>query len=485
MQGTESGWGEMARAWLRSRYPRPGTRPMLAIIIAASVLLRMGVALYLGHGVEPVSGAADQVSYSALAERVAAGHGFTFAGNWWPLTRAGEPTAHWSFVYTLFLAGFYKWVLVDPLYPRLFQAVLVGVAQPLLVYKICQPFGQTVGLVAALVSAVYGYFVFYAAALVTESFFIVGILASILLAIDLAGHYDSGPPVQRSETAKGTKSVKWFLLGLVMALSTLLRQTALFFYPFLLAWIMIAGSERHMGGGTAWRGRALVSLVSGSRRFWRGAALATAVIILLIVPWTIRNFIAFDEFVPLNTNSGFAFFWANHPVHGTDFVAVLPDSGPTYASLIPEEWKSLNEAALDRRLLWAGIGYAAEDPWRYAMLTIGRAREYFKFWPTSTSTRQANLARMLSFGISLPFMLTGLIVTVGRSRAFPIKNGAIAVAWLLILFAAVHSSTYVLTWGLIRYRLPADAAMVPFTAIGAVFLTRYLFPGRLTPQSRS
>ena len=28
-------------------------------------------------------------------------HGFTFATDWWPATRVGEPTAHWSFLYTI------------------------------------------------------------------------------------------------------------------------------------------------------------------------------------------------------------------------------------------------------------------------------------------------------------------------------------------------------------------------------------------------
>ncbi len=57
------------------------TRSCLIAILLVSVLLRVGVALYLGDRVEPVSGAHDQVSYDALAQRVAAGH-------YWRLVRA-------------------------------------------------------------------------------------------------------------------------------------------------------------------------------------------------------------------------------------------------------------------------------------------------------------------------------------------------------------------------------------------------------------
>jgi hypothetical protein len=46
---------------------------------------------------------------------------------------------------------------------------------------------------------------------------------------------------------------------------------------------------------------------------------------------------------------------------------------------------------------------------------------------------------------------------------------------LLILFALVYSGVHILTWTLIRYRLPVDAVLIPFAG-----LALYDVAGRLS-----
>jgi uncharacterized membrane protein YuzA (DUF378 family) len=164
----------------------------LWVILAASVLLRVTAAVLLGNQVVPLPGIFDQVSYHTLSTRVLGGHGFTFATQWWPLTRAGEQTAHWSFLYTLYLAAIYAVFGINPMVARILQAIIVGIAGPLLVYRLASAafqardhdhpvaeFPQQVALLAAAWFAVYGYFIYYAAALMTEAFFITCILWSL------------------------------------------------------------------------------------------------------------------------------------------------------------------------------------------------------------------------------------------------------------------------------------------------------------------
>jgi tryptophanyl-tRNA synthetase len=57
------------------------TRTWLITILLLSVLLRAGVAFYLGDTV-PVG--KDEQSYSELAARLATGHGYSFAVPWYP-----------------------------------------------------------------------------------------------------------------------------------------------------------------------------------------------------------------------------------------------------------------------------------------------------------------------------------------------------------------------------------------------------------------
>src|SRR5678816_4583265 len=81
---------------------------LLVLILAAAVLIRIPAALLMGDQVRELPGIQDQVSYDALARSLLAGRGYSFTENWYPFTPANTPTAHWSFLYPLFLAGVYS-----------------------------------------------------------------------------------------------------------------------------------------------------------------------------------------------------------------------------------------------------------------------------------------------------------------------------------------------------------------------------------------
>jgi 4-amino-4-deoxy-L-arabinose transferase-like glycosyltransferase len=187
-------------------------------------------------------GTQDQISYDRLAQRVLTGHGFSFGTSWWPATRAGEPTAHWSYLYTLYLTAVYGLVGYSPLAARLIQAILVGILMPWLVYRLgCRHFGSRVGLVAAGLMACYAYFIYYAAVLMTESFYIIGILWTLDLAGQL-GKADTSPP------EAGRRSL---LLGLALAVIVLLRQVFLPFIPVLFTWLLWRSYRYQSSSGQA------------------------------------------------------------------------------------------------------------------------------------------------------------------------------------------------------------------------------------------
>jgi len=421
---------------------------LLIGIISVAVVLRMVAVLVLGDGVAELPGISDQRSYHALALRLMEGHGFSFASDWWPATRAGEPTAHWSYLYTGYLAALYLAFGPHPLVPRLVQAVLAGILQPTLAWRLGQrAFGPTAGLAAAALTAVYAYFIYYGGALMTETFYIL----AILWTLDLA--------TQMAEAEEGWRP--WLLLGMAWGITTLLRQVILLFVPFLLAWLW-------------WRRSGACSLRSTIKRM-----LATGgIIALLIAPWTVRNYLAFGRFVLLNTNAGFAFFWANHPVHGTSFMAILPPGGPSYQDLIPLELRHLDEAALDQALLRRGLGFVLEDPRRYVLLSLSRFKDYFKFWPSPHSNLISNIARVGSFGLCLPLMAYGLwsSATQSRGSTSPSSQPVVILLWL---FIAVYTAIHLLSWALIRYRLPVDAALLLFAGLAVSRLWQ-----RLAQRSR-
>ncbi len=239
----------------------------LAVIAAASIGLRLVAVFVLGDRIEALPGIYDQVSYHGLALRMLGGHGFTFGQAWWPITAAGTPTAHWSYLYTLWLAALYAAFGPHPIAARLVQAVATGALLPLLTYSVAlraMPGPAAPGhphwaaLIAAAWTAGYGYFIYYDAAIMTEGFYLVGILwvldASLRLTARAA--QPAAPGTQAEQKARGWWT--WLELGLALAITAYLRQVFLGFVPFLLAWLVAV--EMASAGGTfrsrlaaAWR----------------------------------------------------------------------------------------------------------------------------------------------------------------------------------------------------------------------------------------
>lgn len=432
------------------------SRRLLPILLL-SVVLRLGTAVYLGDDTTNwLGGTADQVSYDNLALRLLGGHGFSFAAAWWPATAAGEPTAHWSYLYTGFLAGIYAIFGHHPLAARLVQAVAAGLLLPWLTYRVGRrALGERVGLIAAAWMAVYFYFIIFSAALMTEAFYTIALLWLVDVAQRLGRRLGEGAPIRCA--ASGLE------LGLAMAATLLLRQVGMFIILIVATWLLWLG----------WRGRAGRAAVAA-------LAIAGGLTLLLLLPWTARNYRAFGTLsLWPNTNSGFALYWASHPIYGTRFETVLSaDHGVSYQELIPPELRHLNEAELDAALRGLGMQFILDDLERYVLLSLSRIPVQFQFWPTPDSSLFANVSRLLSFGLALPFILAGMALFLKQSvepvvqRRFWRRDGRwtaadlqVAAGWLLFGIIVVYNVLHVLTWAKVRYRLPTDAFMLMFAAL--------------------
>jgi 4-amino-4-deoxy-L-arabinose transferase-like glycosyltransferase len=429
----------------------------LAGILILSIVFRIVAALYMGDKVVDLPGTFDQISYNTLALRVLHGYGFTFGETWWPITPAGAPTAHWSFLYTLYLAAVYSLLGSHPLIARLIQVVITGLLQPFLAYKIGKHlFSENVGLVSAGLTALYAYFIYYDATLMTEPFFITLLLGGLYLTILIA---------QLSTNAKGQFPVgKGLLLSLLLGLTLggaiLLRQLIFLVIPFLFLWIWWVRRKQSFR-------LTLVYIIT-----------PFVIILMMILPFTIYNTSRFGHFVLLNTNSGYAFFWANHPIYGTHFQDILTTG--SYQDLIPIELRNLDEAALDQALLRRGIQFVVDNPVRYLLLSISRIPVYFKFWPSKDTGLISNISRVASFGLLWPFMLYGLYRSIASQKQ-SLKDRLASPTCLLVLFVSIYSLIHLLSWSLTRYRLPVDAILLIFAGLAVVDLAQRIISWRQVP----
>ena len=444
-------------------------------VLIISVLLRVVVALYYGNIVDAPPLLTDQRSYDALGARLLAGQGFSFARAWYPFTPANTPTSHWSFLYSLIVAAVYAVFGAHPLAMRLFQAVAGGILLPYMVYRLTKTLffyspphpltpSPTLPLIAAGCAAIYGYFIMYAATIMTETFYITTLLWSLEIALRIGSNLRAGQRISWQLTLQ---------LGLSLGIATLLRQSILPWVPVLFLWLLLnvyVSTRSHVRTSPPSPPHPH-SLTHPIIRL----TIAGLILIACIAPFTYRNYRVYGQFLLLNSNTGYAMYSAQHPMHGTRFREF--DAAP-----LPADLERINEAQMDRELLRRGIQFVLDEPGRYLLLSLSRVRAYFEFWPTPGTTLLHNIGRVGSFGLFLPFMLYGLILNLKNSKSasqrvseFPntqyaIRNTHYAVritdpSSLLYLFILFYSVLHIFTWAMVRYRLPVDAVLLPFAAL--------------------
>ena len=207
-------------------------------------------------------------------------------------------------------------------------------------------------------------------------------------------------------------------MGLSLGAAALLRQAILPWAAALFLYLLWAG---YRSGRTAAALRALFT--------------AGVIILLFILPFTARNYRAYGELLLLNSNTGYAMYSAQHPLHGVSFQAFA--AAPLPDDLTP---RPANEAQWERALMRRGIEFVMAEPVRYLRLSLSRVVDYFKFWPSAETTLLHNAGRVASFGLFLPFMLYGLWLSRTERRRYR----------LLYLFILFYSVLHIFTWAMIR-----------------------------------
>jgi 4-amino-4-deoxy-L-arabinose transferase-like glycosyltransferase len=243
-------------------FPDGTFRVRLGAIVAAGVALR---ALYLFTVARHVSGVGDWWFYHWQANDLASGKFFIepfrlrFAHAEFP--SAGHPPLYPA------LLSIVSWFGgTSVLWHRAF-GLLCGATSIALMGVLGRRIGgEKLGLVAAGVCAVYPLMVVVDGALMSETLYTPLVILVLLAAF----------------------ARRAFLLGAAIGLAALCRSEALLLLP-VLAWPLL------------WR--------SGFSR----VALATLGCVLVIAPWTIRNYIALDHLVPISTNDSTVISGANCP----------------------------------------------------------------------------------------------------------------------------------------------------------------------------
>ncbi|MGH9273284.1 MAG: ArnT family glycosyltransferase [Acidimicrobiales bacterium] len=245
---------------------------MLWAVLAVAFGLRLGWALY-ARAKPPVDWfySGDQFSYYHYGNEIARGRGYISY-------ITGEATAYYPIGYPAILGALYFVVLHTPIPDNLLFVttlfhVVLGTASVALAFLVGRALaGARVGLLAAGLLAVFPNVIYQVATVQLETTFIFLVLAA--LAVIVTHDWASGSPSLQRLLA----------FGVTLGVAVLVR-------PF--AAVLLVG----LAG-------ALVAIHVGWRRVLLAVAVPLAVVVVMSIPWTIRNAVHMDAFIPSSTNMG-------------------------------------------------------------------------------------------------------------------------------------------------------------------------------------
>lgn len=296
---------------------RNGGRAGLALLVA---ILLLGTGLRLGEARDGRAPVYDAQGYAAIAANLERGEGFTLG------PQATQPASNYSPGLPLLVSGLYE--LTGGAHERFARVVLALIASlaVLFTYLIGRRLsGPFAGLVGAGAVAIYPALLEYQGMLMGEPLattLLSGAVLAMLWAASTGGEGRGSPGgrwvfrlgVERpSEVGGGAKKrtprppgdprpsfLRWLLPGILLGALALVRP------EYIAIALPIAVVILARGGWDGWR--------AGLGQ----AALLLAGLAVVVAPWTVRNAIALDRFVPVSTGGGQVLFAGSYMPSGGD-----------------------------------------------------------------------------------------------------------------------------------------------------------------------
>jgi 4-amino-4-deoxy-L-arabinose transferase-like glycosyltransferase len=406
----------------------PRFKIWLAAIVVVALVVRLGVVIAT-PGYQARTDAAD---FDRLAVSLADHGHYPDSSEWAP----GGPTAFRPPLFPAALAAVYKVVgtsSADARWAagRVLEAVLGALAAGLTCLIATRLWGPATGLLAGGLAAIDPPLVLVGSSLLSESLFIPLVLGAVLAAL-----------VFRTDPR-----LRWATLsGVLVGCAALTRGNG-FVLVIPLAFLVCNQRPR--------------------RRALRASALVLAAAILTVLPWTIRNYMAFHRFVPLTTEGGYALAGTynaqtqNRPGFEAVWYPPLDQMHALFAA-----HPRISEAGASARLESEGLHYIEHHPTSVLTTAYLSARRLLNIegplLEEVFAYGEGYPLRLAEYSVYAFWVVLALAAAGALTRAA--RKAPAAFWWCpaLVLLSTVFFE------GLTRYRAPADPFFLMLAALALI-----------------
>jgi 4-amino-4-deoxy-L-arabinose transferase-like glycosyltransferase len=430
------------------------SRPISKFALALALVALLALAVRIGFvvAVDPhVPAVGDASAYHLLAKDLADGRGYIRPFDHALLGRE-RPTAEYPPLFPAVLAVATKLGMRSVESQRIFLA-FVGAGTVVCIGLLGKRVGGSrAGIVAALFAACYPLLFLSEGIAMSEALYVPLVALALLFAY---------------RVLDAPTAANFALLGGVLGLATLTRAEGA-----LVGLVLIVP--------LCWR---LRTVPAARRVAFGGVALATMVVV--VAPWTIRNEIRLDAFVPVSNNVATLVDGANcDPTYGGRQLGLWRETFSQFgnaARALPQARAcfegfdivspTFDEATVADQHRHDGLAYARHHLRSLPTVTTVRAlrtwgvyapRQQIDFESLEGRPRRWQLAGTVIYWVLLPFAVAGIVLLVRRK--VPV--------WPLVAPAVVVVLTAAATYGQQRFRAAAEPALIVAAAVAVTALLR-------------
>ena len=401
---------------------------LLTLILVAALLVRLGAMVTL-QTYEFETDHEFGTGFGQTAKQVALGAGFShgYLDSGEPRPTAVSPPLYVYFLGLIFsIFGIYS--VQSAVVVEVFQSLCAALSC-VVFYHLGKRFSEMAGFLAALGMALYPPSILFSTMRIGPIVLVVLLLGMIMLYLfRIQEHWRRHDAV---------------ICGVLMGITALVEPAGILFFVASCVWLLLWSSGSRFAAVKS-------SLLMGT------------VCILCVLPWTIRNYLVFNAFVPLKSSMGTNLLQGNNPyANGITFDGFKDQMRHLFTEQEREKLRRLDEVQMDKVMQEKAIGFIKADPKRFVELTLKRIFYYWSFVNPYRATPYDNL-RIATYGPVLILAVIGLIL----ARRQKWREGSL----FLTLIVSYPLLYYVTQITINRYRYVVEAFLLILASYAAVEL---------------